>query len=227
MLVPAIDLQGGRVVQLVQGERLAYQTDDLDGWIERFSRFPEIQVIDLDAAAGRSGANRNLVAYVCGKLTCRVGGGIRSASQARSMIDLGAASVIAGSALFPGGQPDPSVARELSLAIGADRLIAAIDARAGRVVVDAWRVKTEVGPLEAIRVLEPFCGGFLYTHVDTEGLLGGTDFETALALRRATTRKLTVAGGVRSLDEVNRLDAAGIDAVVGMAVYTGLIPLDA
>jgi phosphoribosylformimino-5-aminoimidazole carboxamide ribotide isomerase len=227
MLVPAIDLQGGKVVQLVQGEHLAYQTDDLDGWIARLSRFPEIQVIDLDAAKGKAEANRDLVAYICGKLTCRVGGGIRSEAQARAMIDLGAASIIAGSALFPGGRPDAAFAGRLSRAVGVERLIAAIDTKGGQVVVNGWRSPTDVAPLDAMRALEPYCGGFLYTHVDTEGLLAGTDMEAAFALRRATRRRLTVAGGIRSLDEINRLDAAGIDAVVGMAIYTGLIPLDA
>jgi phosphoribosylformimino-5-aminoimidazole carboxamide ribotide isomerase len=214
-------------VQLVQGERLAYQTDDLDGWIARLSRFPEIQVIDLDAAMGKPGTNTELVRHICAALTCRVGGGIRSEAQAVSMLELGASSVIAGSALFPAGHPDLAFAERLSTAVGVDRLIAAIDTKRGQVVVDGWRSPTEVGPLEAMQELEPYCGGFLYTHVDTEGLLGGTDMDAAFALRRATKRRLTVAGGIRSLDEVNRLDAAGIDAVVGMAIYTGLIPLDA
>jgi phosphoribosylformimino-5-aminoimidazole carboxamide ribotide isomerase len=227
MLVPAIDLRAGKVVQLVQGERLAYQTDDLDGWIARLSRFPEIQVIDLDAATGKPETNRHLVAHVCARLTCRVGGGIRSAAAAQSMIDIGAASVIAGSALFRGGRPDLAMAEELATAVGIDRLIAAIDSKSGRVVIDGWRSATDVEPLEAMRLLEPWCGGFLYTHVDTEGLMGGTDMDAALALRRATSRRLTVAGGIRSLGEIQRLDAAGIDAVVGMAIYTGLIPLDA
>jgi phosphoribosylformimino-5-aminoimidazole carboxamide ribotide isomerase len=227
MLVPAIDLQGGRVVQLVQGERLAYQTDDLDGWIAKLSRFPEIQVIDLDAAMGKADANRDLVAYICARRTCRVGGGIRTEAHARSMIDLGAASIIAGSALFPGGRPDVAFAEQLSLAVGRDRLIAAIDSRGGQVVVNGWRSPTQVAPVDAMRVLEPYCGGFLYTNVETEGLLAGTDMDAALTLRRATRRRLTVAGGIRSLDEIDRLDAAGIDAVVGMAIYTGLIPLDA
>ncbi len=227
MLVPAIDLQAGKVVQLVQGERLAFQTDDLDGWIARFSRFPEVQVIDLDAAMGRAETNRDLVRYICARLRCRVGGGIRTVDRARAMIDAGAASVIAGSALFPGGRPDLVFAAQLSEAVGVERTIAAIDAKGGHVVVNGWKSITTLAPIEAVQHLEPYCGGFLYTHVDTEGLLGGTDMDAALALRRATGRRLTVAGGISSLDEINRLDAAGIDAVVGMAIYTGLIPLDA
>ena len=224
MLIPSIDLQNGQVVQLVQGERLALATGDLDGWIARFSRFPLVQVIDLDAAK-RTGGNTALVARVARALACRVGGGVRSAARARDVLAAGARQVIVGSALFRDGRPDLTFAAGLAEAVGRERVVAAVDSRGGRVVVDGWRTTLALTAVEAARALEPFCGGFLYTHVDTEGLMRGTDLAAIEAVRRATTRPLAAAGGITSREEIARLDAMGVDAVVGMAIYTGLLDL--
>jgi phosphoribosylformimino-5-aminoimidazole carboxamide ribotide isomerase len=220
MLIPSIDLRGGRIVQLVQGERLAMASDDLDGWIGRFERYPAIQLIDLDAALG-TGSNAALVRTLCARLPCRVGGGVRSAASAQALLEEGALKVIVGSALFRNGRPDSEAAARFSDAVGVDRLIGAVDSRAGRVVVRGWTESTMLGAADAVRALEPFCGEFLYTHVDTEGLMSGIDFDAVEAVRRATRRRVTAAGGITTREEIDRLDRLGVDAVVGMAIYTG------
>ncbi|MGI9103526.1 MAG: HisA/HisF-related TIM barrel protein [Terriglobales bacterium] len=222
MLIPSMDLMGGKIVQLVQGERKALEFSDFDYWIQRFSKYPLVQVIDLDAALGR-GDNRGLVTQLTGRLPCQVGGGIRTVETAQQILAAGAHKVIAGSALLRDGSVDVEFAARLSQAIGADRLIAALDSRGGRVAVRGWRELSAVAPLTMLRDLNPWCGCFLYTHIDTEGLMQGLPLATVRELRQATSSKLIVAGGIRSREEVDALDAMGVDAVVGMAVYTGLL----
>ena len=225
MLIPSIDLKNGRVVQLIQGQRLAIESEDLDGWVGRFARFTKVQLIDLDAAMG-SGSNDALVRQVAPRLPCRIGGGIRSVDRAREVLDYGARAVIVGSSLFRDGRPDVAFARTLADAVGADRVIAAVDSKGGRVVIRGWTEPVEVTAVEAVRVLEPYCGEFLYTHVDREGLMTGTDMEAVRQVAAATTRRVTAAGGVTTRAEIDTLDAEGIDAVVGMAIYTGALTLD-
>lgn len=224
MLIPAIDLQGGAVVQLVQGERLAIRDDDVFGWVKRFERFPKVQVIDLDAAMG-VGDNLDLVRQIAGALSCRVGGGVRTTSRASEILAAGAQQIIAGSALFKDGQPDLEFAKRLADAVGAERVIAAVDSRGGHLVIHGWKTALPLTAVEAVQALEPYCGEFLYTHVDTEGLMGGTNREAILSIRQATTRRMTAAGGITTREEVDDLDAHGVDAVVGMALYTGKIDL--
>lgn len=224
MLIPSIDLKGGRVVQLIQGERPAFETDDIDTWVEKFAPFPRVQLIDLDAAMG-SGTNDPLVRDIAPRLPCRVGGGIRSIARARDVLGYGATAVIVGSSLFSGGRPDLLFARQLADAVGADKVIAAVDSQAGRVVIKGWTEPTGLTAAEAVQALAPYCAEFLYTHVDTEGLMQGTDLDAVMAVRRATTRRLTAAGGITTQSEIDQLDAAGIDAVVGMAIYTGTLDL--
>jgi phosphoribosylformimino-5-aminoimidazole carboxamide ribotide isomerase len=224
MLIPSIDLQNGRIVQLVQGERLALETDDFDGWIQRFTGFPKVQLIDLDAAKN-AGTNEELIALVCGRLPCRVGGGIRTPERARHLIALNATAVIVGSSLFANGAVNVALAERLADAVGSDRLIAAVDSRDGRVVIDGWRTRLEITAADAVRALEPFVGEFLYTHVDKEGLMQGTDMDAIQAVRNATSRRITAAGGITTMDEVAALDQLGVDAVVGMAIYTGRMSL--
>jgi phosphoribosylformimino-5-aminoimidazole carboxamide ribotide isomerase len=224
MLIPSIDLKDGAVVQLVQGERLAIRDADVFAWVKRFEKFPKVQVIDLDAAMGK-GDNLGLVRQIAGSLSCRVGGGVRSVERARDILDAGAQQVIAGSALFRNGAPDLEFARALAGAIGAERLIAAVDSKGGRVVIHGWKTELPLTAVEAVKALEPYCGEFLYTHVDTEGLMGGTNREAILAVRQATTRRVTAAGGITTREEIDDLDASGVDAVVGMAIYTGKLDL--
>ena len=224
MLIPSIDLQRGGVVQLVQGERLALRDDDVFRWVRRFERCPKVQVIDLDAAMGM-GDNLELVRQIAAALTCRVGGGIRTVARAEDVLAAGAREIIAGSALFKDGSPDLGFAKELADAVGAARVIAAVDSRGGQVVIHGWKTPLPITAVEAVRALEPYCGEFLYTHVDTEGLMGGTNREAILAVRRATTRRVTAAGGITTQHEIDDLHANGIDAVVGMALYTGKLQL--
>ena len=232
MLIPSIDLQGGRVVQLVQGEKLAIATDDLDGWIARFKKFPKVQLIDLDAAMSR-GSNDGLVKRIASQLPCRVGGGVRSVRRAEELIAAGATAVIAGSGLFrrsPDGDPAQMVDHDFACAlagtVGMDRLIAAVDSRAGRVCIHGWKTTLPLSAVEAVQLLEGYCEEFLYTHVDKEGLMQGTDMAAIKAVAAATERKITAAGGITTREEILALDAIGVDAVVGMAVYTGALSLD-
>ena len=225
MLIPAIDLQGGAVVQLVQGERLAIKDQDVFRWVRRFERFPKVQVIDLDAAMG-TGDNLALVRQIAGSLSCRVGGGIRTVARAKDVLGAGAQQIIAGSALFKNGVPDLAFAKALADQVGVERVIGAVDSRRGRVVIHGWKTPTDLTAVDAVRALEPHCGEFLYTHVDTEGLMEGTNLEAIRAVRRATTRRLTAAGGITTQAEIDELDALGVDSVVGMAIYTGTLNLE-
>jgi phosphoribosylformimino-5-aminoimidazole carboxamide ribotide isomerase len=225
MLIPSIDLQNGSVVQLVQGEKLAIKAADAEPWIQKFSRFPRVQLIDLDAAMGK-GDNAAIVASICRRLPCRVGGGIRSIERARAVLDGGAHAVIASSALFRDGAVDIAFARALAEAVGPERVIAAVDSKGGHVAIHGWKTVLPVTAVEAVKALDPFCGEFLYTHVDLEGLMQGTSMPAIMAVREATTRRVTAAGGITTWKEIDELDAAGVDAVVGMAVYTGQLPLE-
>jgi phosphoribosylformimino-5-aminoimidazole carboxamide ribotide isomerase len=220
MLVPSIDLQGGRIVQLVQGEELAIETTDVDAWVEKFRTYPRVQLIDLDAAKSE-GTNDTLVRQICGRLPCRVGGGIRSIERARATLAMGATHVIIGSAFFTSEGTDLDFAGRLAAAVGRERIIAAVDSRAGKVVIHGWRTSLAISPVDAVRALEPYVNEFLYTHVDLEGLMRGTDVAAIQAVRAATSCRVTAAGGISSHEEVARLDALGVDAVVGMAIYTG------
>jgi phosphoribosylformimino-5-aminoimidazole carboxamide ribotide isomerase len=226
VLIPSIDLQGGQVVQLQQGDRLMIASDDLDGWLERFARFPLIQVIDLDAAKGR-GSNAALVRRISSTRACQVGGGIRTPADAAAILAAGASSVIVGSALFSGDGVKTEVAAAFANEIGSARLIAAVDARNSRIAVHGWQTTTSIGVADAMRALEDQVGGFLATLIDGEGMLGGIDVDIVRSLRAATSKRLIAAGGIRSHEEVAALDAIGVDAVVGMAIYTGAMSLDA
>ena len=235
MLIPSIDLRNGQVVQLVQGKRLALASDDVFAWVERFADFPVVQVIDLDAAM-ELGDNDALVRQICHRFRSpgpsgpgtgvRVGGGIRSVARARAVLGAGATSVIAGSALFAAGRVNLAFARELAGTVGRGRVAAAVDSLGGRVVVRGWAEATPLTTVEAVAALEPYCGGFLYTHVDTEGLMRGIDMDAVRAVRAATSLPIAAAGGIATMEEVDRLHTLGIDAVVGMAIYTGRMRIE-
>ncbi|MGB8010639.1 MAG: HisA/HisF-related TIM barrel protein [Terriglobales bacterium] len=222
MLIPSIDLMGGKIVQLVQGDKKKLEFDNFDCWIERFSKYPMVQVIDLDAARG-VGHNRAFVERIMSQLPCQVGGGIRDVETAQELVKLGARKVIIGSALLTEGRINHQHARALADALPKAALMFALDSRGGRVAIDGWRTKTTLTAFDMIRELESFCETFLYTHIDTEGLMGGIPMEAVQAIRRATSRHLVVAGGITEQREIDSLDALGIDAVVGMALYSGRI----
>ena len=222
MLIPSIDLMGGRIVQLVQGEKKALEFENFGDWVERFSRYPLVQLIDLDAAMGK-GDNRALIVEFCGKLPCQVGGGIRSAENARQVLKAGAKRIILGSSLIKEGAVDTVFASALSESFGGERLVMAVDSRGGRVAIHGWKTITAITPAEMMQALEPYCSAFLYTHIDTEGLLQGIPMDVVRDLKGRTSRQFIAAGGIRSQDEIEALDAMGVDAVVGMAIYSGLL----
>jgi phosphoribosylformimino-5-aminoimidazole carboxamide ribotide isomerase len=222
MLIPSIDLQRGRIVQLIQGDRLAIESADVDGWVHRFRAYRAVQLIDLDAAKSEAD-NAALVQSIAARLPCRVGGGIRSVERARTVLRAGAPKAILGSRLFRPAGPDLGFAAELADQIGPERLIAAVDARNGCIAVNGWRTLLPYTPEEAIRTLEPFFGEFLFTNIDREGLMQGIDRPSVHRIRAATTRTLSVAGGVTTEEEIEWLHQQGIDAVVGMALYAGVL----
>jgi phosphoribosylformimino-5-aminoimidazole carboxamide ribotide isomerase len=225
MLIPSIDLMGGKIVQLVQGERKALEFDDFEEWIARFSSFPLVQLIDLDAAKG-TGDNRVLVGEFARRLPCQVGGGIRSMQAAEQMLALGAKRVILGSSLIRNGQPDRVFAEEVSRKLGADKLVFGIDAKQGRVAIRGWRELADISPADMIAALESWCDAFLYTHVDTEGLMQGIPMDVVRRLRKSTTKQLIAAGGITTKNEIQQLEDMKVDAVVGMAIYTGKLSLE-
>ncbi len=247
MLIPSIDLMGGRIVQLVQGETLKLSFDDFDYWIDRFSKYRLVQLIDLDAAM-RQGENRALIEMICKRLPCQVGGGLRTAEDGTRLLDAGAKRIIYGSSLFGADEPaaNPSglefgdgaateapltkrkhklirleFAAELKQALGEDQLCFSVDTKNGKVAVRGWKESVDLTPEEAITWLEDSCSAFLYTHVDTEGTMQGFPMNVAAILRSTTAKQLIVAGGIKAQSEVDDLDAMGVDAVAGMAVYSG------
>lgn len=237
MLIPSIDLMGGRIVQLVQGEKLKLAFDDFEYWIERFATYPMVQLIDLDAAM-RQGDNRALIEMIAKRLPCQVGGGLKMAGDGRALIDAGARRVIYGSCLFGGASLfggaaegdgakrrhrliNLEFAAELKRELGEDQLVFSVDTKGGRVAVRGWKDSVDLTPEEAVTWLEDYASAFLYTHVDTEGTMSGFPMDVAAVLRATTGRQLIVAGGIRERAEVDALDAMGVDAVAGMAVYTG------
>lgn len=226
MLIPSIDLLGGRIVQLVQGEKLRLAFDDFEYWIEKFGRYPLVQLIDLDAAM-RQGDNAALVEQIARRLPCQVGGGIHSVDRARRILDAGAQRVIIGSALFSekGGRAavNTPFASELANSVGQAQIVAGIDTKNGNIAVKGWKAQVALIPDQAMPQLEPYAAAFLYTHVDGEGLMQGFPIEVAARLRKLTTQQLIVAGGIRSQQEIDALHAMRVDAVVGMAVYTEIL----
>lgn len=225
MILPCIDLMDGKVVQLVQGREKALEGDAPDVMLERFRAFPEIQVIDLDAAIGR-GANDAIVEHLAGRAAIRVGGGVRTAARARKLIEQGARKVIAGTSAFSEAGVNTALLAGMREVIGRERLVVALDSKDGRIVVKGWREATRFTAEEVIRELEPYCGGFLCTYVDKEGMMQGTDLDWFRRLRAATALEITAAGGITTLEEIRELSRLGIHAALGMAIYTGRLDLE-
>jgi phosphoribosylformimino-5-aminoimidazole carboxamide ribotide isomerase len=224
MIIPCIDLMEGKVVQLVQGREKALEGGTPLEMIEKFSAFPEIQVIDLDAALGR-GSNDALVEFIAGRATTRVGGGVRDVARAKKLIAQGARKVIVGTSAFTSSGANAGFLEALRASIGQDRILIALDSKVGKIVVKGWREATNLSAEEVLRELEPYCSGFLCTYVDKEGMMQGTDLDWFRRLRAATSLELTAAGGITTLDEVRELKRLGIHAALGMAIYTGKLSL--
>ena len=219
MIIPCIDLMGGKVVQLVQGREKALEGDSPLAMLEKFSAFAQIQVIDLDAAMG-SGANDEIVELLASRAVARVGGGVRTAERARRLVDQGAHRVIVGTAAF--NQP---VLEQIAAAVGPERIIIALDSKGGKVVVKGWREATEIVAVDVLKHFEPYCSGFLCTYVDKEGMMQGTDLDWFRRLRDKTSHEITAAGGITTIDDIRALEAMNVNAALGMAIYTGRLDL--
>jgi phosphoribosylformimino-5-aminoimidazole carboxamide ribotide isomerase len=224
VLIPSIDLMGGKIVQLVQGKRKVLEFDDFQQWIERFSAFPLVQLIDLDAAMG-TGNNRGILDQFLQCLPCQVGGGIRSLESAREILDRGARRVILGSTLVRDHEINVDFAQAMAESVGPEKLVFAVDAKGGQVAIRGWQELTAIAPVDMVRALETWCDAFLYTHIDGEGMMGGIPVAAVRELRAATSKQLIVAGGISSNREIEDLHSAGVDAVVGMALYLGKLDL--
>jgi phosphoribosyl-ATP pyrophosphohydrolase len=219
MIVPSIDIMGGRAVQLRRGKEFVLDGGDPVARLEEFSIAGEVAVVDLDAALGRGGdSNAALIRDLVRRAPCRVGGGIRDLDSARRWLDAGAVQVMIGTAATP----------DFCGALPRERVIAAVDAERGEVVVDGWRTKTGVPVLERVRELAPVVGGFLFTQVEKEGEMAGFDCAAVEAVMRAAAgggARVTAAGGITTAADVAELDRIGADAQVGMALYTGRLSL--
>jgi phosphoribosylformimino-5-aminoimidazole carboxamide ribotide isomerase len=225
MIFPCIDLMDGKVVQLVQGREKALEGDSPEEMLRKFAAFPEIQVIDLDAAMGR-GSNDELVRMLAARAVTRVGGGVRTAERAQTLVQQGAHKVIVGTSAFTRSGINEPLLAELCDAVGREKLIVAVDSKAGRIVVKGWQEATDLTAEDVLRSLEPYCSGFLCTYVDKEGMMQGTDLDWFRRLRAATSLELTAAGGVTTLDDVRALLGMNIHAALGMAIYTGRVRLE-
>jgi phosphoribosylformimino-5-aminoimidazole carboxamide ribotide isomerase len=225
MIIPCIDVMGGKVVQLVHGEKKALELDSPDEALQLFEGFPLLHVIDLDAALGR-GENRELVAYLLSKVSARVGGGVRSVERAQALVELGASQVIAGTSAFGPDGVNVQFLSELVSAIGRERIIVAIDVKGGKLAIRGWQSTLETSPFDVVTELSSYCAGFLCTYVDREGMMEGTDLPFFLSLRKRVQGELIAAGGISSMSEVVALVGAGIQVAIGMAAYTGRLSLD-
>jgi phosphoribosylformimino-5-aminoimidazole carboxamide ribotide isomerase len=221
MIIPCIDLMDGKVVQLVQGREKALEGDSPEEMLRKFAAFPEIQVIDLDAAIGR-GSNGELVRFIASKCKARIGGGVRSVERAQELLDQGAHRVIVGTAAFgPTGANTEFLSK-----LDRERTVVALDSKGGRIVVKGWRESTDLTAEAVIHELEPYCAGFLCTYVDKEGMMQGTDLEWFRLLRAATSREVTAAGGITTIEDVRALQEMNVHAALGMAIYTGKLKLE-
>jgi phosphoribosylformimino-5-aminoimidazole carboxamide ribotide isomerase len=224
VLIPCIDLQSGQAVQLVHGRRRELAVADVFGLLERFKSYPWLHVIDLDAAM-RTGDNNGLVEELCQraknkyKMKVRVGGGIRTVARAEQLVEIGAAQVILGSAVFREGQVNFGLLKSLRESISRKRVVIALDTWRGRITVQGWRESLALQPQEVTQKLEPYCAAFLCTDVDREGTMSGANLKWFHSLRETTKHPIVAAGGIKTQREIQALEKIGMDAAVGMAVY--------
>jgi phosphoribosylformimino-5-aminoimidazole carboxamide ribotide isomerase len=224
MIIPCIDLMDGKVVQLVQGRDKALEGAPPLEMLERFAGFPVIQVIDLDAALGR-GENNAIVELLASRARIRAGGGVRTPERAAELLACGAEKVIVGTSAFTKTGVNRELLGSIASAVGADKILVALDSKGGRIVVKGWTESLDISAEEILAELEPYCGGYLCTYVDKEGMLQGTDLDWFRRLRAATTKEITAAGGITTVAEVRELLALDIHAALGMAIYTGRLDL--
>jgi len=224
MIIPSIDIMNGKAVQLRRGEEKVLEESDVLALARRFGVYGEIALIDLDRAM-RRGENRDLVRLILETAECRVGGGIDSVETAREILSWGATRVIVGSRAFPDDRIDRSFLEEMRRACGRERVIVAVDARGDEIVTRGWQHRTGLDVFAVASELEPYCSELLFTCVEKEGMMGGTDRERIARLQRSTGLKITAAGGAATLEEIGELSGQGIDVQLGMALYTGAVDL--
>ncbi len=224
MIIPCIDLMDGKVVQLVQGREKALEGAPPLEMLERFNGFPVIQVIDLDAALGK-GENNTIVELLASRARIRAGGGVRTPERAKKLLDCGAEKVIVGTSAFTKTGVNRALLGSIAEEVGAEKILVALDSKGGRIVVKGWTESLEISAEEILTELEPYCGGYLCTYVDKEGMLQGTDLAWFRRLRAATRREITGAGGITTIEEIRELLSLDIHAALGMAIYTGRLDL--
>jgi phosphoribosylformimino-5-aminoimidazole carboxamide ribotide isomerase len=225
LIIPCIDLMGGVVVQLVQGREKVLEGKSPDEMLELFARFPQIQVIDLDAAMGK-GSNSGILEHLARRATIRAGGGVRTVERARELVEQGAHRVIIGTSAFTGTGPNFEFLSDLRTAVGTSHLTIALDSKNGHIVVKGWQQATRWTAVDLIAELEPYCSGFLCTYVDKEGMMQGTDLPWFETLRKRTQHELVAAGGITTLDDVQALSSLNIHCAIGMSIYTGRLRLE-
>ena len=225
MIIPSIDLMDGKAVQLKQGKDKMLERDNPLELAKYFNRFGEIAVIDLDAAMGK-GDNKKIIAQICQIADCRIGGGIFNIETAKKIISIGASKIIIGSKAFEDDKINHKFLAELKEAVGRQQIIIAIDAYEQEIVTKAWKHKTGLNLFDVVEELDKYASEFLFTCVEKEGGLQGTDIKTVKELLHKTTRKITLAGGITTLDEIKIIAELDVHAQLGMAIYTGKLNLE-
>lgn len=215
MIIPSIDIMGGKAVQLKQGKEKVLEREDIFELAKYFSRFGELAVIDLDAAMGK-GDNEELIKKICRIAPCRVGGGIRDVEKAKRIIANGAKKIIIGTA----------ASEELLSQLPKDKILVAIDSNKGKVVTEGWTKDTGITPEDYVKRFDDLCHGYLYTIVEKEGMMGGTDLEAIKKIRKLTKKELVAAGGISSIDEIKELEKNNISSQLGMCIYTNAVKLE-
>jgi phosphoribosylformimino-5-aminoimidazole carboxamide ribonucleotide (ProFAR) isomerase len=223
MIIPCIDLMGGKVVQLVQGREKFLELPDPLAVLEKFAAYPQIQVIDLDGALGR-GDHSDIIGELCKRKPCRVGGGIRTVEKALRVLGGGAHKVIVGSNAFTPCGINSEFLRPLLAAVPREKLMMAVDCLGDRVAIRGWRETLPLTSAQALAQLEPYCSEFLCTYIDAEGKLQGTNLAWFRSLRSVTQLPITAAGGITTDAEMNALEEMGMNAALGMAIYQKVFP---
>jgi phosphoribosylformimino-5-aminoimidazole carboxamide ribotide isomerase len=227
LVLPAVDIRGGRAVRLIQGDRGRERVYDADPvaaarrWIAAGARW--LHVVDLDGAFGGRPGNPDAVGRVldAADIPVQVGGGVRDLAAIEGLLDRGAARVILGTAAVD----DPDLLRTACAQFG-ERIAAALDCRDGRVVTAGWTASTALTAADAAaRLVETGVRRIVYTDTRRDGMLGGPALDPLESLLEAARVPVIVAGGVTSPEDIRRLrrlEPFGLEgAIVGRALYEG------
>lgn len=215
MIIPSIDLMNSKAVQLKQGKEKVLERDDVLELAKYYARFGEIAVIDLDEAMNTGKNNEELIAQICKIAPCRVGGGIRTHKKAKKILALGAKKIIIGTAAD----------EEFLSKLPKDKVIVAIDSKFGNITLEGWQKDTKIKTCDYVKRFSDYCSGFLYTIVEKEGMLEGTNLEAFRDIRNITDKPITAAGGITTTEEIKELEKLNISSQLGMSIYTGKIDL--